>query len=75
MAESRDNGGKPQARATESLGWMVGSTVVPKKARLIEGVSFGAVHLVPLWYKWFSWAWTIVKAVFLGRTVHVVSVR
>jgi hypothetical protein len=37
MSESEKDGKKPLVRTGESLGWMVGSTVAPKKARLIEG--------------------------------------
>eukprot|EP00884_Botryococcus_braunii_P017920 jgi/Botrbrau1/4811/Bobra.0325s0031.2 len=43
MTDPRDAGDRPHARTTDSLGWMVGSTVVPKKARLIEGVGMGGV--------------------------------
>jgi hypothetical protein len=37
MADPLGDGEKPLPRNTDSLGWMVGSTVLPKKARLIEG--------------------------------------
>lgn len=38
-----DHEGKPLGRNADSLGWLVGSTVLPKKARLIEGRRVQAV--------------------------------
>lgn len=37
MTDPADQDAKPLGRNADSLGWLVGSTVLPKKARLIEG--------------------------------------